>query len=185
MGHAAAGACLVAAVATLVLRARTYGQGEVVWWERERVGPGVTVYLRDSVWLQSSGGRLHGNVCLQRENGRSPPSGADGKFVRKRVGGLVVGFVWDVERSWLDKRVGLGARYNPRAPHGQWSLEFMAPHWLVAGVLTAWPIVRACRVWRRCHRRAEGLCRQCGYDLRATPDRCPECGGIPGRERSI
>jgi len=52
---------------------------------------------------------------------------------------------------------------------------------LVAGIAPAFRIVRRVRAARRATRRQRrGLCPSCGYDLRASPAQCPECGAIAG-----
>jgi membrane protein implicated in regulation of membrane protease activity len=65
---------------------------------------------------------------------------------------------------------------------GVW-VPWKGPEWL-AGVLflivvaasVAYRVAQVRRWWRRRNRETGGLCLNCGYDLRATPDRCPECG---------
>ena len=50
------------------------------------------------------------------------------------------------------------------------------PTWFVVLLMAILPTI-AFRRWRRQrHRTREGLCLNCGYDLRASPGRCPECG---------
>jgi hypothetical protein len=57
----------------------------------------------------------------------------------------------------------------------EWSLE--GDYWLPA-VLLAVPPLTWLFVAKRRRRVARNACPWCGYDLRATPDQCPECGKV-------
>ena len=51
-----------------------------------------------------------------------------------------------------------------------------APIALATAALPLWGFVSLRARLRRGRRARRGLCRACGYDLRATPDHCPDCG---------
>jgi hypothetical protein len=54
--------------------------------------------------------------------------------------------------------------------------DVLCPTWAVIAVLLLpmglWAII----IWRQRKKAAAGHCAGCGYDLRASPERCPECG---------
>jgi hypothetical protein len=52
----------------------------------------------------------------------------------------------------------------------------LIPYWAILPPLALLPIAAIRRRLLRWQRRRMGLCRRCGYDLRRSPDRCPECG---------
>jgi hypothetical protein len=67
----------------------------------------------------------------------------------------------------------------PDPPNPTFSIWNAAvPFWFIALLLSILPTRRYMR-WRR-SRISQGDCAVCGYDLRATPERCPECGTVAG-----
>jgi predicted RNA-binding Zn-ribbon protein involved in translation (DUF1610 family) len=89
-----------------------------------------------------------------------------------------------VQTHWrlrLSEEMGLSCytRALDRQRQPLWAMEITVPlHWLAtlpALVLLGWWYGRN-TFGIQAIRRRRGLCVACGYDLRATPYRCPECG---------
>ncbi len=83
---------------------------------------------------------------------------------------------------------GFAYEFTPSVTYGgirPWSLSpmqfsttnsVMVPYWFIIMLATPIPLVAIRRSLKRRRTEREGLCRACGYDLRASERRCPECG---------
>jgi hypothetical protein len=72
-----------------------------------------------------------------------------------------------------------GSVFGPNVPRSDRQYYwFVLPCWTAAALFALLPARQAYAIRRtRAARRASaGQCAKCGYDLRATPERCPECG---------
>jgi hypothetical protein len=69
-------------------------------------------------------------------------------------------------------------------PEGRW-VAVRTPYWLPVILCVVATIRFGWRQWVHQQRRKSGLCVHCGYDLRTTPDRCPECGKTQLKKETI
>src|SRR5437762_2219276 len=65
--------------------------------------------------------------------------------------------------------------HTARPPPVRTTWTAVVPYGSLVAIAALLPMVRLLRRAQRKARDAGGLCPRCGYDLRATPEKCPEC----------
>ena len=97
----------------------------------------------------------------------SPPS-----MGKNRVRGIQWQYLWTFHFEYF---------HTPLSPDGIWpparGFIVRVPHWPFVLLFAIAPVCWLSRAGRRCQqfRISKGLCPCCGYDLRASVERCPEC----------
>lgn len=107
-------------------------------------------------------------------------------YPRMEGGGVgVLGvYPFDLREGPFDLAEGGEVMVPVRLWEAQRRTGAVVPYWLLAALTAVapalWLYLRARRSSAR-RRSRLGLCPTCGYDLRATRGKCPECGEVPGQ----
>jgi hypothetical protein len=156
---------LVLGVATVVLWILTHRVGQEIDVTRRRYFFGANSSA-GTIALYASG--RHAPVPLVSRHRQFPATDHIGFLRRSCL----------KHREWAGFGWGVATGSDPRYR------IVVLPLWFVAALLLAPPVYRAVGLRRARRRRRTGHCASCGYDLRATPDRCPECGTVPPRAKA-
>ena len=105
--------------------------------------------------------------------------GVDGEVILTIDGSIARGGVPGLH----EQAAGSGSKMM--RPPGVWAAYrfgvrvLAVPWWCLIAVMGSGATGLYAKALQSRRRAAASLCPACGYDLRATPDRCPECGRIP------
>jgi hypothetical protein len=155
---------------TAALWLRSYWSQEKLTW--------VTQNGYRSIWT------AHGSLELgffQSQNSYKPTETYAPRYSRDRADPPINGLIFlefdppVTFNDWQHAGFALHQVHNGSRLH----VIAFAPFWSLALLTLLLPLAWAITRLRNHHREQSGLCPTCGYDLRATPTRCPECGTIP------
>ena len=157
--------CLAVLVAALVLWAMSYRRSEVLVFRPWPDAPDVNARTN-----------LGSVVAITIDDPTSAPGGPAMFHTAEKPQSFWLHMLGNVDAKF---DVG-GVRYKLYVwSHGRRDSLLVVPFYLIALVLLLGAAPGVAAIVRRVRRRRRfraGCCQRCGYDRRASPARCPECG---------
>jgi hypothetical protein len=161
-------------VGVVVLWVRSYNTADVLMWQRWHNDAGT---YRGAFRTLSSGRGVVGIDFTELTTAFPSSASTEPKFEWTRTDARE--FLLPRETFW--NRLGIGYVSSSQLTPGLRSSTvttraYWAPYWLAALVASIVPLRTLAMLGVRAGRRRQRRCARCGYDVRFSEGRCPECG---------